>query len=822
MTSERWQQVKQVFQAALDIEPEQWSAFVAGACGDDENLRNEVEALLASHKQAATFIEGPAVRPRQALPLTPFGPYQVLRKLGQGGMGAVYLAIRADDQFQKRVAIKVVQSGIDSEEVLRRFRHERQILATLDHPNIAKLFDGGTTGEGLPYFVMEYIEGTAIHDYCDRQRLSITERLMLFLAVCEAVQYVHQNLVVHRDIKPGNILVTADGVPKLLDFGIAKLLKPEYLIRADDATRLNLRLMTPGYASPEQIRGEPITTASDVYSLGVVLYELLTGSKPYKFHTESPAEIFLLVCERDPDKPSLAVAEAAGSDPSGLGEKEKLRASLRGDLDNIVLKAMRKEVHRRYTSVELLAEDIRRHLKGFPVSAHEDSLRYRAGKFIRRNRASVAAAALVVVSLIGGIVATSWQARRAEAQRVRAERRFHDVRKMANSFLFEVHDAIQNLPGSTKARELLVRRALEYLDSLAAESSGDPALRVELAAAYRRVGDVQGGPNTGNLGNTAAALGSYRKALAIAEALVLDHPSDSQAIRSLALICEKYGDLLAWTGDIAGGVRNARRALSLWQTLGKEDPSNAAARRAVAISHLKLGDLLGNPAFANLGDRAGSLIEYRVSLSILQALLAIAPNEVAVQRYLGLIHERIGTMLELENQLPEASRHFEESLNIRERLLAANPNNAEARRDVAIAFEKIGELMALEGNDGAALETQQRSLEILKALAANDPSNVNAGRSLAISYQKLASILAKTGKRPESLAAFEKGREILENLASADQTGSQVLRILSDLLKQMSGVAASAGDLPRSGRLMRRAVELDEILSNARQRQPSR
>jgi non-specific serine/threonine protein kinase/serine/threonine-protein kinase len=812
MTAERWQKVKQVFQAAIELQPDGVSTFLDGACGEDESLRKEVEQLLASHNQASTFIERPAIQPAAGLGDMRFGPYQVIRKLGQGGMGSVYLAARADEQFQKRVAIKVVQAGIDTEEVLRRFRHERQILATLDHQNIAKLLDGGTSETGLPYFVMEYVEGTPVNEYCERQRLSVAERLKLFLQVCSAVQYVHQNLVVHRDIKPGNILVTPEGTPKLLDFGIAKLVRPEYLIRPDDSTRFNLRLMTPGYASPEQVRGEPITTGSDVYSLGVVLYELLAGCKPYQFHTESPAELFLLICERDPEKPSTAVTKGGDADARKNG-MERLSSALKGDLDHIILKAMRKEVHRRYSSVELLAEDIRRHLEGFPVSAHEDSLRYRVGKFVRRNRAGVAAAGLLLLSLIGGIAATTWQARRAEAQRVRAERRFNDVRKMANSFLFEIHDAIQNLPGSTQARELLVRRALEYLDSLASESGDDPALRAELAHAYRRVGDVQGNPNNANLGQTAAAVASYRKALAIAQGLAAQDPSSTQAIRTLALVTEKYGDLLAWSGDIPTGVRFARRALTLWQQLAREDSANSGARMAVAISHLKLGDLLGHPNFPNQGDRAGALIEYRISLSILQALFSLSKADAAVHRFLGLVNERIGTMLVIESQLAEAARHFDESLRLRESYLAASPNNVEARRDVAIAQEKAAELMLNEGNSSGALEKQRRSLETFKALAESDPSNANAARSLAISYQKLGGTLAKTGKTGESLDAYENGRSILENLASSDQAGAQVRQLLRDLLMEMSDVSARAGDLNRSNRLVRRARELDQSLS---------
>jgi serine/threonine protein kinase len=403
-------------------------------------------------------------------------------------MGTVYLAERADAQYEKQVAIKLVRPGCYSESIIDRFRHERQILAGLDHPNIAKLLDGGTSEDGLPYFVMDFIEGLPIDEYCDQRQLSITERLGLFRTVCLAVQYAHRNLIVHRDLKPSNILVTADGVPRLLDFGIARIINP---VPSSDAaeTTATLRLMTLEYASPEQVRGEPITTASDIYSLGVLLYRLLTGHSPYRSKSRLASDRVQAICEEEPENPSTAIARRVidedGNDsitPESVSrhrssQPDKLRRRLAGDPDNIVLMALRKEPERRYASVEQFSEDIRRHLEGLPVIARKDTLGYRAGKFIQRHKAGVAAAALILIILLAGIEATGRQARLAE-------RRFDDVRKLANSLLFEVHSAIENLPGATSARELLTKRALEYLDKLAAEAGDDPQLQRELAAAY--------------------------------------------------------------------------------------------------------------------------------------------------------------------------------------------------------------------------------------------------------------------------------------------------------------------------------------------------
>lgn len=455
------------------------------------------------------------------------GPYRLSRELGRGGMGTVYLGVRDDDAFQKRVAIKILERGMDTDAIVRRFRNERQILAGLEHPCIAGLLDGGSTPEGLPYFAMEYIEGQAIVDYCESRQLDTTARVKLFQSVCAAVQYAHQNLIVHRDIKPANVLVTTDGTPKLLDFGIAKLLDPELWGQTLAPTAAGLQLMTPEYASPEQVRGDAVTTATDVYSLGVLLYELLTGRLPYRLTSRAPADIVRAVCESVPMRPSTAVTQLAGVDPnvesppsdgrpdtssprSGRErprpDTDRLRRRLAGDLDNIVLKALSKEPSRRYASVDQFSEDLRRHLAGLPVIARKDTLGYRTAKFVRRNRAAVAAGAMTFAALIAGIVGTTWQARAAQRERLIAEQRFGDVRQLANSLLFEVHDAVRDLPGSTPARQLLVSKGLEYLDKLSRDAGDHPELQRELASAYLKVGDVQGRPFNPNLGDTSSCV----------------------------------------------------------------------------------------------------------------------------------------------------------------------------------------------------------------------------------------------------------------------------------------------------------------------------
>src|SRR5215510_1167456 len=433
MKPERWEQIESLYYAARERDPGLRATFLVEACAGDESLRLEVESLLASDEQAGDFLNTPAMKiateeiaeeRARSLVGRQLGHYRLLSQLGAGGMGEVYLAARADDQFRKQVAIKLVKRGMDTDNILRRFRHERQILAALDHPNIARLLDGGVSEDGLPYFVMEYIVGAPITEYCDSHQLSIEERLKLFRQVCAAVHYAHQNLVVHRDLKPGNILVTEEGAPRLLDFGIAKVFNPELASPTLDLTAPEMRLMTPEYASPEQVRGEPITTASDIYSLGVVLYELLTGHHPYSTRNLPPSEIIRIVCEKEPEKPSDSIADcglriADSKSRWPLISRLKTRMwfltrdpqsairnpqSLRGDVDNIVLMALRKEPERRYGSAEQFSEDIRRHLEGLPVIARKDTLGYRSAKFLQRHKAGVAAAALFLTLVIGFIV----------------------------------------------------------------------------------------------------------------------------------------------------------------------------------------------------------------------------------------------------------------------------------------------------------------------------------------------------------------------------------------------------------------------------------
>ncbi len=817
MTPEQWQHVKDLFQAALERPPEERRQFVIDSSEGNENLVREVVSLLGFDARASTFIEAPATAVVPELfTLQPsrfigkrIGPYRIVEEIGHGGMGAVFLAERADEQYEQRVAIKLVKTGFDNVFITTRFLNERQILANLDHPNIANLLDGGTTEDGSPYLVMEFIDGLPVDQYCDTHKLPITERLKLFRTICAAVAHAHRNLIIHRDLKPSNVLVTNQGIPKLLDFGIAKILSSQFSALPTDRTAATVRLMTPDYASPEQVRGENITTSSDIYSLGVLLYKLLTGHHPYRLKKNLAQEIERVVCGQEPERPSTIVTRTEAG-PANNGstrttvtprsvssdrdtQPAKLRRLLGGDLDNIVLMSMRKEPQRRYSSVEQFSEDIRRHLEGLPVLARKDTLIYRSEKFLTRHKFGVAAAAMVLITLIAGIVGTAWQARVARTERARAEQRFNDVRRLANSFMFEVHDSVQNLPGSTATRQLLVARALEYLNSLAQESADDPSLQRELVTAYIRIGNVQGNPSNANLGDRDGAMQSYRQALLISGQLASTNPTDAQARRWLGVIREKMSDVQAVTGDIAGAVESAQSSLAAFKSLAEADPNNVAAQQSLAISHIKVGDVLGNPNFPNNSDRRGSIENYRSSLTILQSLDRSDPNNAKTRRLLGLVHERIGTMHEEEGNVTAARDNYLQSQVIRQLLATGNPENTDAVRDLAIAHEKVGNAMVALGDLTGALESRRKSLEILSQLAKADPGNVQAQQSLAISYVHLADLLGNPdspnmGQQIEALKHYRIAREILTKLKEKDSTNTKATTTIdriNDLLKRI-------------------------------------
>jgi tetratricopeptide (TPR) repeat protein len=814
VTSERWQRVEALFEQTLEAPAAERPQFLE-AIGDVD-LRREVESLLQAHQEAGAFLDEPdrffSSESFEADTLSPgqmIDRYRIIREVGRGGMGAVFLAERADDEYQKQVAIKLIKRGTDTDSVVRRFRNERQILAGFDHLNIARLLDGGTTESGLPYFVMEYVEGRPIDEYCNAHALPVVKRLKLFREVCAAVSYAHRRLVIHRDIKRSNILITTEGVPKLLDFGIAKLLQ-----EGDEplATMTGMRLMTPETASPEQIRGQPVTTASDVYSLGVVLYELLCGRSPFQFPSQSPIEMARVITESEPKKPSTAIAR------EGDGSKFEIRNSkmLKGDLDNIVLMALRKEPERRYQSVEQFSEDIRRHLEERPVQARKDTISYRAAKFARRNKAGLAAAALVFLILVAGIVATSRQAQIAIREKARAERRFNDVRRLANNVLFDYHDAIKALPGATKVRERLVKDALTYLDSLAGEAHDDPALQRELAAAYERVGDVRGGESNGSLGDVAGAVASYRKALGIREALVALNPDDSQARRDLASSHQKIGYRLLDTAEASEGLEHLRKSLTLYLDLTREQPANDDLQFELAATCNQLG-----LAMSDHGDLAGALEQYRAAMAICEKLAANNPRDQRYRRRLSTSHEGIANVLWLKNDAAGAIEANSKALVLGEALIAEDPINADYRRALVLNYQHGGDYRK-ENDKRGALEYFRRAAALDEELLAADPANALTRVDLGYTHKRIADFLANLQDNSEALLHFSKALEISEKLvadAPADLTSR--LRVAT-CRAGVAGMRARLGEVDPALEECRKTIallrEITDDATNAHQR----
>ena len=785
MNREQWQRVKQFVDQAILTDPGERSAYLDATCGEDRELRQEVESLLAAHEQAGTnFLKEPAVDFKSAgsapgaRARSRIGVYQIIDQLGHGGMGEVYRAARADGQYDKQVAIKLVRVGLDTSFLLERFRHERQILASLDHPNIARLLDGGTTESGIPYLVMELLEGVPIDQYCDEHKLSVTQRLQLFRQVCGAVQYAHQRLVIHRDLKPSNVLVTKEGVPKLLDFGIAKILDPG----GDGQTTLG-QSMTPEYASPEQIRGETITTASDVYSLGVVLYQLLTGCSPYRVSADTPHELARAIVETEPRRPSTLVLKptvvAQGDTKTAEerlgslreGSPGKLYRRLRGDIDNILLMALRKEPQRRYASVEQFAEDIRRHLAGLPVIAAKDSWKYRAGKFVQRHRASVIAAGLALVALIVGVSLILREAHIARVERERADQRFNDVRKLAKSLIFELHDSIMDLPGSTPARKLLVTRALEYLDSLARQAKGDTSLQKELATAYERVGDVLGYTYLPNLGDTAGALQSYRKALAIREPLATANPDDMQLQGTLARNYFRVANVLEASGDFSGALVMVGKALPITERMaaGKNNP--------VTVDHLAGSYYFTARLLGQTGDPGGALENYRRAASIREPLLQADPTNVSFNTHLAADFEGMAHSMTQMGNLAQAIQMQTKAVATLEQLSQAPANNASGREFLAEATNRLGTLQQDEGDPSAALAAHRKAHQMFRELLEADPKNSLAKSNFGFSDTGIGDSLNALGKPASALEFFREAINTFESMSPStsgnrhDRTG---------------------------------------------------
>ena len=825
MATDRWRSIEALFDEAAALPPGERAAFLSRSCGTDFELRREIDSLLAADEKAAEFLAQPAVSAAASLPppalLTgrQVGHYRVEAKLGEGGMSTVYLAVRADDAYQKKVALKVLGYGAERSDLIARFRAERQILASLDHPGIARLLDGGTTDDSRPYLIMEYIEGVPLDQYCDQHRLGLDARIDLFRQVCAAVEYAHQNLVVHRDIKPSNILVTSDGVPRLLDFGIAKLLEGAVLPGASEATMTGLRLMTPQYASPEQVEGGAITTSTDVYSLGVLLYVLLTGRLPYRLQANRAESLERAVVEQDPERPSTAVGRTTGeqgprpsdrvagdgptlealSEARGL-RPQQLRRKLSGDLDNILLMALRKEPQRRYASVGRLSEDLLRYREGEAVAARPDTLGYRARKFVGRHKVGVGFAATGFAVILGLAATMTMQAVRLARQRdeIRAER---DKALEVRGFLEEVFagsDPSETLGETVTAREILDKGAARVMAKLKNQPETQAALALAIGKVYL------------SLGLNDRALPLLQQSLAQRQRLYGDsHLDVADSLLALSVLDQNRGEFAAAEASQRKAVAIQRRQLGdedhrvgdtltdlsvTLLALAKYPEAEKVLRQALAI-HRKGSGVTEAVAYdlnnlASVFRRSGRLAEaeagYRDALAV--ARRVFGPAHPQLTRTIN----NLAVVLMDEGDLAGAEPLMREALAMTRKLYGTE------HPDIALQLGNLGSMLGARGDDDGWIAMARQALDMRRKLFGPDHEQVargldNLGRALAQKRDFSAA-------RPLSEEALRIQRKVYGN------EHPRVADVLGDLAEMFlaQGDGGSAEPLAREALKIRR------------------
>jgi serine/threonine protein kinase len=666
------------------------------------------------------------------------GNYRLERLLGVGGMGSVWLAEQTAP-VRRSVALKLIRAGMYDENAVQRFQSERQSLALMDHPAIAKVFEAGTTAQGQPYFVMEYVPGLPITEYCDQKKLKIRDRIELLIQVCEGVQHAHQKAIIHRDLKPANILIVeVDGkpAPRIIDFGVARS-ATQRLSDQTQYTQFGQFIGTPGYMSPEQMdpNTQDIDTRTDVYSLGVILYVLLSGTQPFESSRQKHQpldELLRKLREEEPPRPSTRVRadwdSSAGTAQARGVEPRQLANQLRGDLDWIAMKALDKDRTRRYGAPSELAADLRRYLGNEPVVARPPSLAYQTGKFVKRNKLALAVAAVFVLVVLAGTVALMREARIARVEQARAEQHFQSLRKLTDSLLFEFHDSIENLPGSTAARELVVRRALEYLEQIESEVHNDPATLRDLAAGYERIGRIraeEGHPHLGGTGSFQSANELYEKALAIRRNLAVADPRDPNlqfellgTMLNLARIFEQFGDL-----DRALALQ--RQRLEIEQRLTASHDS-ADLRYNIAASLIGIGEVN-----LWLGNYETALDYERRSLAMNQALLDANPDSLKMLRGVWRSRGWTATVLRFDGKFAEGAAESRKALAISEQLAARDPNNSEYQRFLIVDDQNLCECLAYAGVSSEVPGLCQKAIAINEAMVKADRSNVQASADLA-------------------------------------------------------------------------------------------
>jgi tetratricopeptide (TPR) repeat protein len=780
-TTESFLRMQAIFHEAFELPSEQRSALIDARCHDDPELAAEVRQLIEASREEEEQSEasrtGSSSEPGPSSGATTdpsigrraVGPYQLDRLIGRGGMGAVYLAHRADGQFEQRVAIKLIDLPLATELFRERFRQERQILAGLQHPYIARLLDGGITADGDLYLAMEYVGGVPIHRFCEARNLTLQQRLALFLRVCEAVQYAHQNLVVHRDLKPDNIFVVDDGTPRLLDFGTAKLLSPSLATPGSEMTREGYQSFTPQYASPEQVLGNPITTASDTYSLGVLLYLLVTGSLPYELKELTTAEMLRVICEEPPRKPAHAI---------GNDGKLDVARKMDPDLEAILMKALRKEPLQRYVTAEQFGADVQAWLDHKPVAARRGTFRYRAAKFVVRHRVGIAAAALLIASLAAGVAGILWQSRQANLERRKADARSADLRQLSNSLLSELDEAIKQLPGSTGVQKLLVTRVLEHLDRMAADAQGDRQTQIDLIDAYTRLGNIQGNPYDQNLGDPVGGLVSTKKAIDLARPLVAQYPHDRDALRALATAEDAESEILFGTARTQEAIAAMQPAARDYERLIEAPDATPALICEVAAAYGTLGDEWGQTGTASLANTEEGVRAYRKSIELDNRALSIDPNFLRARRGLALNQMKIGSM-EMEADPAQALKDYQIAIEKADQLPKDDKNSYQTMRMRIMIERKQANAHVLMGQYDEAMPLFAQVVEFQRKMVAADPQDLRALADLEVILDDEA-VGLETAADPALAAPGSDRKRILGQACSALR---EVIAIMDRMLR---------------------------------------
>jgi eukaryotic-like serine/threonine-protein kinase len=825
MTPGRFQELRRLFEHLIGLGPHEQTRALEEISESDPPSAAELRRLLAEHARSTGLLDGLAVEilSKSARPLKELGPYSIQRELGSGGMGVVYEAVRVDGAFRKRVAIKVLRRDLHPDMFLSRFERERQILARLEHPHIASIFDAGQTPDGDPYFVMEYVDGVSITEYAETHGLKISQRLGLFLQVCDAVQCAHRNLTVHRDLKPGNILVTAAGAVKLLDFGVAKLVEND--VAVSDAPLTEALLLTPAYSSPEQIRHEPVSTSTDIFQLGILLYELLTGKHPFAGRSNLPHETMRAICEDDPRPPSSVAARDS--------------RQLRGDLDAIVLTALRKQPSWRYASADQLADDIGRYRQGWPVAAKGNGFSYRLRKFVRRHWLPLASTAALISLLIAGILITTRQAhlaevarrqaererveadaqrhlaeearrfadsqahlaqartREAESERQRAQERYREIRALASSLLFDVYDGVRDLAGSATARRLMVAKAQHQLEVLNTDGGQDIGLQRDLAASYERLGELRADPRKPDKNDAASAVQAYTEGVNLRQRIAGRPDAQPRDRRDLALSLAKLGDGKFFAGDLQQSLAAYQRAREVAESLPRLEDSSMTRAGGTVKERLCIVLLAA-------GNNAGAQESCRDAMATLSPLAQTLPDDVEVQRLLATTQGSYANALRLSGKPQEAAVQAQAGLEALRKLQSLAPSNAEYRRLSASTEVILAGSLAAAGDVPGSFDAFGRAIHSMEIAVEIDPSDLGSPLRLAGTLLAFSRRLAQGGDQARAHDTAREGLRLLQITSEKPAAGPLEWNEYADAL--LKAEAPDLRDPPKALHLAENAV----------------